>query len=647
MLKHVTFQNLGIFKSEKQFYIQAYSLSGSSEGCLSILIGESGSGKTCAIEFIRRCMSEEITKSESNICNTNKEAFVKCVFDFEPQIWKYLSKIDSLNVDLPVFVENEDDFLECTTINALKWLDSVYKESNSDVHVHTGVLYKRDGVVKYKFFLILGPDGSDSDFLLLERSTLTESGKQHIILQDCKSSNMLKELTPPKDKVEESSLMELQSDSQELSSMAQPEENDRVLTIIDTFEEKFRSCLNRMTPDMKECTGQFITNVYSNLFGREGRVCFVFGHRGIGPLDSSKSERMEEGHLNYNSTVVRAESIATILSCLDEQQGKEYLKLAGEIIGDDSFEFRKNTDNRVFLVDKYNPKNEVDLLKAPEGVYEAHIIAFYLALQSNERHQTLCLEEPNRCMHPAQVERLTEVIQRTINARKVSIILSTHSRDMVNHENWKCVFCFRRLRQGLLLNHVPCDTKIVKLAPRTSFASILFASKCLLVEGIRDLRFFEGFFRAWKAFESFPCHLSNMTIFELSGIQTKGPIKRFCKQIQLPHLLWLDGDVKEIEEDDSTHQYCWRDGKDIEKAINDSLKEEKVKKKDKKKDLMYMNIEDIEALAFELIMKKAAEFKRFMDVVSNYENFVKLFQDPFLCEKEVAKSRTFKKLRSN
>ena len=302
-------------------------------------------------------MSGEITKSESNICNTNKEAFVECIFDFEPQIWEYLSKIDSLNVDVPVFVENEVDFLECTTKNAQKWLDSVYKESNSDVHVHTGVLYKKNGVVKYKFFLILGPDGSDSDFLLLERSTLTESGKQHIILQDCKSlSNMLKELTPPKDKVEESSLMELQSDSQELPSLSQPEENDRVLAIINTFEEKFRSCLNRMTPDMKECTGHFITNVYSNLSGRKGRVCFVFGHRGIGPLDSSMSERMEEGDLNYNITVNRAESITKILSWLDEQQGMEYLKLAGEIIGDDSFEFRSNTDNRVILVDKYKSK---------------------------------------------------------------------------------------------------------------------------------------------------------------------------------------------------------------------------------------------------------------------------------------------------
>ena len=123
----------------------------------------------------------------------------------------------------------------------------------------------------------------------------------------------------------------------------------------------------------------FVKAVYNKLFGS---------------LDSSLSDKMARGQQNYKDTVSKAELMAAKLRKIEEEKDKtaenNYRKTAKDILGHESYEFKAVGRNHVSMIDRDND-DAVELLKAPEGVYEAHFIALLLAEVSKGRYLTLCL----------------------------------------------------------------------------------------------------------------------------------------------------------------------------------------------------------------------------------------------------------------
>ena len=94
-------------------------------------------------------------------------------------------------------------------------------------------------------------------------------------------------------------------------------------------------------------------------------------------------------------TLSKAELMAVKLSQLNVDKRKKYIEIANTILGHRQkvYEFKPFDRNKVVMVDTQNDNDIVDLLKAPEGVYEAHVIALLLAEAEENRYITLCLDE--------------------------------------------------------------------------------------------------------------------------------------------------------------------------------------------------------------------------------------------------------------
>ena len=618
MLKQVRFQNLGLFNGSHCYKIG--NPEESNHGLFAIFVGENGSGKSSIFEFIRRCLSSEITKTESNKCDPEQAAFAKCDFDFEENPWDEMQSLIPLSEKIMI-KKASDHPEEKLSIS----FEPIVKEAKKKEVVVCIVYKKGNTPVKYKLLKLIfqDQDQTQSSILLLERTLDTEV-KDFMITGEVREVN-------------------------ELLKLVDGEENtlETVEKLIKKLEELLNAHLKIVTSSQERYMKGFVEAVYGKLFGKEGRTSFLFAHRGLAPLDSSLSDKMSRGKQNYEDTVSKAELMAVMLRKIEGDKGKadedekaetRYKNLANEILGNESFEFKAVGRNNVIMIDKENNNAEVELLKAPEGVYEAHVIALLLTEVSKDKYFTLCLDEPNKCMHPAQVERLREILLRKIKDGRCSIVCSTHSRDMISFDTWKHVHYFRRLEGGnLYLKQVPHDTCYVDMFTRGSqqYGDILFARRCLFLEGISDCRFFNTLLRIWddenysKA-ENDPNsgqvqHFQGITVLELGGSENWKLVKKFCINIGIPFLIWLDANKKKNIQ---AHIYTYS-CEDMHLIGRTYVPEnEHTPSKElttvNKKDFQKMSIEKLQEWVENIIkMDKAnpGEISRCKEIVSNKSNF--------------------------
>ena len=602
MLKQVRFQNLGLFNGSHCYKIG--NPEESNHGLFAIFVGENGSGKSSIFEFIRRCLSSEITKTESQKCNPDKPAYIICEYEFENEEWKEMSSL----IPLSVGIEN--------VFNSFKLMCEIQMKK----YVTVGLIYSEaKNPIKYKYLLI-------SSILLLERTFDPDADvKDYMVITGVTSK--------------EKELLEMLDKKNSLEAI------DKLIERIHSF---FTAHTKSVSSSQERHIKGFIKAIYAKLFGKEGRTSFLFAHRGIGPLDSSLSDKMSRGKQNYEDTVSKAELMAVMLRKIEGDKGKadedekaetRYKNLANEILGNESFEFKAVGRNNVIMIDKENNNAEVELLKAPEGVYEAHVIALLLTEVSKDKYFTLCLDEPNKCMHPAQVERLREILLRKIKDGRCSIVCSTHSRDMISFDTWKHVHYFRKLEGGnLYLKQVPHDTCYVDMFTRGSqqYGDILFARRCLFLEGISDCRFFNTLLRIWddenysKA-ENDPNsgqvqHFQGITVLELGGSENWKLVKKFCINIGIPFLIWLDANKKKNIQ---AHIYTWDSCEDMHLIGRTYVPEnEHTPSKElttvNKKDFQKMSIEKLQEWVENIIkMDKAnpGEISRCKEIISNKSNF--------------------------
>ena len=118
----------------------------------------------------------------------------------------------------------------------------------------------------------------------------------------------------------------------ELLKMVDDEKNalETVEKLIEKFDELFDKHLDNVTASQERHIEGFIKAIYAKLFGKEGRTSFLFAHRGIGPLDSSLSEKMSRGKQNYEDTVHKAELMEVKFRQLNQKK-QEYQELANQM----------------------------------------------------------------------------------------------------------------------------------------------------------------------------------------------------------------------------------------------------------------------------------------------------------------------------
>lgn len=273
----------------------------------------------------------------------------------------------------------------------------------------------------------------------------------------------------------------------------------------------------------------------------------TFPLRGIGSLQWSESKKIakDQRDNNYEAACERAEIISKLLS-KDQQQfinADEEKRIFKYLTDSEDFEFEK-TDNTAIIV-KHNGK-QFPLLKISEGIFEAKSTSLLLA---HTQFQTLCLEDPDRGMHPQMIERLRTVLY-DISIKK-TIIVVTHSPYFIDSMTIDKTHVFFRTKDEpsfrSVLN-IGQSEELSKVTDLETKRTLLFATRVLLVEGQTDREVVQGILTENKykkdnqSQEGF-ANGSTHQIISVGGKSNAARVRRFCNYINLPCLCLLDLDA--------------------------------------------------------------------------------------------------------
>lgn len=278
----------------------------------------------------------------------------------------------------------------------------------------------------------------------------------------------------------------------------------------------------------------------------EDKYIATFPLRGIGSVQWTKSKNIGDRDNNYRTACVRAEVISTLLSerhksDIDEEREQKIFKF---ITYPEEFKFELLSDDKVVV------KHETStspLLKTSEGILEAKITSLLLAYKGI---QTLCLEEPDRGMHPQMIERLKKVLYRY--ALNKTIIVVTHSPYFIDTYTIIKTHVFFRKKADesyvCSVRNAGHSKELSRVSDIETLRILLFATKVLLVEGATDREVVQGILtqhrllREGESSDDDFANISSHQIITVGGCDNAGKVKKFCNFINLPCLCLLDRD---------------------------------------------------------------------------------------------------------
>ncbi|XP_062615506.1 uncharacterized protein LOC134277196 [Saccostrea cucullata] len=148
--------------------------------------------------------------------------------------------------------------------------------------------------------------------------------------------------------------------------------------------------------------------------------------RGIGTVQWTKSTRIGEDKKeeNYLKASEHAEIISTLLDNEELIDLKREENIFTDLTSPQEFVFKKEKDKTGSTIIRVKQGNSpfYPLLKTSVGILEAKQVSLLLA---HKHIQTLCLEEPDRGMHPQMIERLKRVLYE--EGFHKTIIVASHS----------------------------------------------------------------------------------------------------------------------------------------------------------------------------------------------------------------------------
>ena len=296
----------------------------------------------------------------------------------------------------------------------------------------------------------------------------------------------------------------------------------------------------------------------------------IFPHRGIGPMQDSLSEKMAKAFENYRETDQNADLMNRMLDKMKKDEtGKfreKYKEVLEKMWPNCPFEVKSEEQPSCKLVLKDNEakagSGDVDLLKSPEGVYEAILFSLVMAKALVKGGSTtLCFDEPNRSMHPSLCERMRTVISDLTAENRICILMSSHSPSFVSPHTWPHIYCFRRalkdtqepiLSATALKSDKESIRKIRYLSTR-SLRELLFATRILFVEGERDLYFVEELINQLQTrqpegklknkVDKNKVTLGSITVMPMEGKGNAEKVAELCKHIGLKYAVLMDRDA--------------------------------------------------------------------------------------------------------
>ena len=463
MLQSMVFRNVGLFKSTNVIKFSNDDWT----GCLGVLVGMNGSGKTMATECIRRCLHSDMSHSDSTIPDPTTPSYILCKYELDPKLLSHFQGFQDKTIN--EFFNNIQDNIQISGINGIFVKDNVKKK-----------------------FLELS---------ITLRETSSETGKEASLLlvgtgdtgcyyhkENAKLQNVFNSIIQSHDKKGYMIKRAYESAKKEEESMIHLEE---CLKLNDTGKENNQNDFNE---------------IFRKLFGLlEGTVIFVYPMRGIGAAMGSEADEMITNQSENYMNAVRSSNMMTKYWKLmkeDDEIENEYNHIINTLIPNCRYKLaleEKDDKEVITLEDLDNPvTGRVPILKTPEGIFEA--ILFSLCLASRNQYTTICYDEPSRCMHRQLVDNMASYITELVKEKKVCLVLPTHSPCFISEETWYNITYFQRRsvqdsqRESSVLQ---CQTfqndefNISKLRffSQEHIRTLVFAKKILWVEGETDQMF--------------------------------------------------------------------------------------------------------------------------------------------------------------
>ena len=502
-----------------------------------LFVGASSTGKTAALELIRRCLESKLNSSLTSRTNPESIAYVFCEFRTDLKfcestvITGFLvdGKHGRHSYDADQKVRGEEEKLintndEKTEINNVEKVheESYEKEKDADTIFYRITIYSSDG----------------KNHVLYETFSLKTADE---IVSDNKIRK-LQELPP---------FLCLKLDEMIASSKFNEE---TVLEMSSRFKIKNETVIENNVI-LEELSRTYVGSL---------------SMRGIGTFQWTKSKQIsvEYREDNYKNTCIQAEIISDLINSDFIEKDKEE-RIFRYLIGGDDIVFEKGDDNNISVK---HGEIKFPLLKTSVGVLEAKQFSLLMA---HKDLKTICLEEPDRGMHPQMIQCMKVVLHE--ESRNKTIIVVTHSPYLVDSLWFQNTYYFHK--KGICSLKV--SDKIAKFpAGAEDFRILLFSTRVLLVEGKCDKLILQGIFRhcfttlAEKEKNERNRNILQYQIFSCGGRDAMKTVKKFCDRLNITYLELLDRD-SEIEIDNRGLIYSINVQKFasyIDKPISDFLK---------------------------------------------------------------------------
>ncbi|XP_063398962.1 uncharacterized protein LOC134683586 [Mytilus trossulus] len=470
-------------------------------------IGANSSGKSSTLEILRRCMSTDINSTMSSSYDETKNAYAFCKFEIPRctnlEIFKNISTIWS-----GVVKRTNKTFLK------IVWLRNSMLSTSTLVQV-VDYIIDENGEFTVKRQKVVNADQS--------------IGEEQL----SRTMNKLVSITPQRDQTnsqlntQKDDHLELALDLVDKMSLITDEELQANWTSnIDDFKMKLE--------DM-----QFIKKL-------ESTYVATMPMRAIGTLQWTRSTKIDKKEKNYQEACERAEIINELRTSddVDQPEAERIFKFLT-----DPFEYEFFTDPQkpgLMLVKETNTA-EFPLLKTPEGVFEAKQFSLLMA---HKVFHTICLEEPDRCMHPQMVERMRDIFQRESLHKNKMVIVVSHNPFLINSITAeKTHVFFRKVEQ--MSSKVSCDIRAIDDINRhitdvDNLKKLIFAAKVLCLEGKTDKIIIEGLFEHHFKYsdddDNIRRDIHSHQLVVLGSKTFDSEVEKFCEQTSLPAKWIFDRD---------------------------------------------------------------------------------------------------------
>lgn len=492
MLRGMVFQNFVHFKERCKFDFSK------TENGPNIFVGCSSTGKTAALELIRRCMDCKINSSLTKRLDPDENAYVFCEYNNETTCY-------GPTVIIGMIVEGKHD--PDSLPEDEEYEDWNEMQTKNNTRFHKVIMYCFDKEIKF----------CSKTYLEKENGNIVDL-RMNLRL----SASLLDGI--------------LDTNQTKIS-------ND----INDGIQTKFDNCfvINVLEQIRVKLKKNETVNSKPKLWKMlEENFVGILTMRGPGTFQWTKSGYIDYTFksMNYEGVCAHAEIITDLLGSklIDEEEER---RIFGYLTYPNEYIFRTKLSQTGKTVIHVEPQKSTPfpLLKTSLGIIEAKQFSL---LMTHKSYKTICLEEPDRGMHPHMIERMKEVLHH--ESRKKTIIVATHNPYLLDSRSLDNTFIFFKKGIDSFVKKIGTldESGIVrKIIEVQDLKRLLFSSHVLFVEGKSDKIVLQSIFTHIVLSKRKTPDMLSYEIIQMGGKDSQDPLTKFCERINIEHCFILDQDA--------------------------------------------------------------------------------------------------------